>query len=115
MKHEDLVRDLVKSGIDIKAQLTAHDCHVIHMAMGIAGEAGEILDYIKKVTMYRKPLDHNHLIEEIGDTFFYIEGLMQSMGITREEVLEANIAKLTKRYNGTTYSDSAAIARVDKA
>lgn len=115
MKHEDLVRDLVKSGIDIKAQLTAHDCHVIHMAMGIAGEAGEILDYIKKVVMYRKELDYDHLVEELGDLEFYLEGLRQSCGMTREEVLEANIAKLTKRYNGTTYSDNAAIARVDKA
>lgn len=115
MKHEDLVRNLVKDGEAIKNELTAHDCHVIHMAMGIAGEAGEVLDYIKKVVMYRKEANIDHIKEEIGDLFFYIEGLCQSYGLTREEVLKANVAKLTKRYGGTTYSDQAAIARVDKA
>ena len=36
-------------------------------------------------------------------------------GITLEEVLEANIAKLSVRYAGRTYSDEAAQNRADKA
>jgi NTP pyrophosphatase (non-canonical NTP hydrolase) len=83
------------------------------MAMGVSGEAGELLDAIKKSAIYRKPLDIANVIEELGDLEFYMEGIRQSLGITRRECLDANIAKLICRY-GDHYSDEAANARADK-
>jgi len=113
-QHSTLVTNLAKSGDLIQQELSPRDCAIIHMAMGISGEAGEVLDAIKKYVIYRKPVDMEHLIEELGDIEFYMEGLRQELAISREEVLEGNIAKLNKRYSGGSYSDDAAKERADK-
>lgn len=84
------------------------------MAIGVSGEAGELLDAIKKVVIYNKPIDRENVVEELGDIEFYLEGLRQSLGITREETIAANINKLGKRYEGLKYSDQAAQDRADK-
>jgi NTP pyrophosphatase (non-canonical NTP hydrolase) len=113
INHSDMVAALVKSGSDILATITPSDCHILHMTIGVSGEAGELLDAIKKAVIYRKPIDRDNVIEELGDLEFYMEGLRQGMNITREETLDANIAKLGVRYaNG--YSDKAAHDRADK-
>jgi NTP pyrophosphatase (non-canonical NTP hydrolase) len=87
----------------------------MHMAIGISGEAGELLDAIKKQVIYRKPLDRENVLEELGDLEFYMEGIRQGLGITREQCLAANIAKLGKRYEGMRYTDTAAQERADKS
>ncbi len=112
--HANMVVALAKPGETIRAELTAHDAHLVHMTIGISGEAGELLDAIKKAAVYRKPLDRANVIEELGDIEFYMEGLRQGLGITREETLQANIAKLSKRYGQFEYSDQAAQNRADK-
>lgn len=86
----------------------------VHAAMGVAGEAGEVLDLIKKSWAYKKDLDFEKLIEELGDLEFYLEALRQELCISRKDVLAANMSKLGKRYNKGIYSDAAAIARLDK-
>jgi len=83
--HPELVTALAKPGADIVASLTAEDAHALHMAVGISGEAGELLDAVKKAAIYRKPIDRENVIEEMGDLEFYMEGLRQGLGITREE------------------------------
>ncbi len=112
--HGEMVAALAKSGHTIAVELTAEDAHLMHMAIGISGEAGELLDAIKKRVIYRKNLDRENVIEELGDLEFYLEGLRQGIGVTREECIEANIAKLSKRYEGLRYSDTAAQERADK-
>lgn len=110
-----MVTALVKDGAKIKEEVTGEDCHLLHMVVGISGEAGELLDAIKKQVIYRKPLDRENVLEELGDLEFYMEGVRQAVGFTREECLEANIAKLSKRYADLKYSDQAAQDRADKA
>jgi len=87
---------------------------LLHAAVGIAGEAGEILDCVKKVWAYGKPLDLDHLVEELGDIEFYLEAARQAIGVSREDVLNANQIKLAKRYPDLRYSDSHAQLRLDK-
>jgi NTP pyrophosphatase (non-canonical NTP hydrolase) len=111
--HSSMVTALIKSGRTIAEEMTAEDAHLIHMAVGVSGEAGELLDAVKKSVIYRKPLDVENVIEELGDLEFYMEGLRQGLGLTREQCLEANIKKLSKRY-GEKYTDAAAHARADK-
>lgn len=84
------------------------------MAVGIIGEAGELIDAVKRQAIYCKPIDLANVIEELGDIEFYLEGLRSSLGITREQTLESNITKLSKRYADFTYSDKAAQERADK-
>ena len=119
LEHSAMVRALAKSGETIRKELTASDAHIVHMAMGISGEAGELLDAIKKNVVYRKILDRNNVIEELGDLEFYMEGLRQGLGITRDETLDQNLYKLSTgpkaRYKGGRYSDEAAKERADKA
>jgi NTP pyrophosphatase (non-canonical NTP hydrolase) len=115
IKHPDLVKALVKPGHIIAREINGDNAHLLHMVVGVSGEAGELLDAIKKVTIYNKPLDLENVIEELGDIEFYLEGLRSSLGITRDQTLEANIAKLSVRYDKLLYSDDAAQARADKA
>ena len=111
--HADMVRVLKKPGSVIADEMSGHDADLIHMAMGISGEAGELLDAIKKATIYRKPLDLDNVIEELCDLEFYMEGLRQTLDITRGRTLLANIDKLSVRY-AAGYSDRAAQVRADK-
>lgn len=112
--HSEMVAALAKPGEDIVATITAEDAHNLHMAVGIAGEAGELLDAVKKAVIYRKDIDMENVVEELGDLEFYMEGLRSRLGITREQCLEANIAKLGKRYHKLQYSDQQAQERADK-
>lgn len=112
--HPELVEALCKPGRAIAEGMIPVEAHLIHMVIGISGEAGELLDAIKKATIYKKTLDYDNVVEELGDLEFYLEGLRAALGITRAQTIEANITKLQKRY-GEKYSDKAAIARADKA
>lgn len=88
---------------------------LIHAVFGVAGEAGELCDPVKKSMFYGKPLDVENIKEEAGDLLWYIAGpLCRALGCTLEELAAANVAKLRKRYP-EKYSDAAAVARADKA
>lgn len=114
-KHAAMVSALGKPGDVLLASLDPSKAHLIHMVMGICGEAGELLDAVKKHAVYNKPLDIANVVEELGDLEFYIEGLRQELGLGRSETLQANIDKLALRYPGFQYTDAAAQARADKA
>ena len=86
---------------------------ILHAAVGIAGEAGEVLDAVKKTWVYGKELDRENLIEELGDILFYVQALALQLNIELPDVMEQNIKKLEKRYPDG-YTDQAAIERVDK-
>lgn len=112
---QQMAQDLSKSGAEIAAKLTESEADLWHMATGVAGEAGELLDAIKKHVVYKRELDRENVVEELGDLRFYMAGLMNRLGITEEEILSHNNAKLSKRYAAGSYSNEAAIERADKA
>lgn len=114
MQHSEMVTGLAKDGQEILDQITPAQVHEWHMATGVSGEAGELLDAVKKNVVYQRPIDRENVIEELGDLEFYMEGLRQSLCITREETLEHNYAKLGKRYKGHKYTDQQAQDRADK-
>lgn len=114
-----MVSNLAKPGADILATLTPEKCHLWHMNTGQSGESGELSDAIKRYVIYNKAIDLDNVIEELGDIEFYLEGIRQGLGITRERTLQANMTKLLKgknaRYATGAYSDVAAQQRADKA
>lgn len=118
LEHATMVHNLAKPGGAIVAQLTSDGAHLWHMVTGVSGEAGELLDAVKKHVAYGKPLDRVNVVEELGDIEFYMQGLREGLGITREETLVANVRKLLKgpkaRYSEGSYSDAQAQARQDK-
>lgn len=114
LEYSELVRRLTKPGGDVVAALTPERANFWHMATGVSTEAGELLDAAKKHVIYNRPLDRENAVEELGDIEFYMEGVRQFLGVSREEVLAANAEKLARRYS-RGYSDAAAQARADKA
>jgi NTP pyrophosphatase (non-canonical NTP hydrolase) len=110
-----MVNALCKSGSVIKEEMTSEEAHLVHMAIGISGETGELLDIVKKSVVYRKDLDIQHVIEELGDIEFYLEGFRQGVGLDREEILQNNMNKLGVRYSGFKYSNENAKDRKDKS
>lgn len=110
----EMVASLSKPGEQIKNELTPKQAHLLHMAVGISGEAGELLDAVKKHAIYQKSLDITNVVEELGDLEFFMEGLRATLGISREEVLAKNVNKLSVRYLSGTYSNQQAQQRADK-
>ena len=96
-------------------QFTPEQSDMIHAILGICGESGELLDAVKKHVIYGKPLDRENLIEELGDIEFYMQHLRAISGVTRDETLAANMAKLAKRYPDYEYTDAKAKERADKS
>lgn len=113
-EYSAMVAKLSKPGDQIKEELTGRQAHMLHMAVGISGEAGEILDAIKKHTIYQKSLDVANVVEELGDLEFFMEGLRATIGVSRDEVLAKNMNKLSVRYHKGLYSNEQAQARADK-
>lgn len=74
------------------------DQDIIHAAIGIATEAGEFLDPIKKSMFYGKPVDLVNMDEEVGDILWYIAIYLNARGLTFERIFAQNNAKLKKRY-----------------
>lgn len=66
--------------------------------LGVAGEAGEVADIIKKHVGHNHPLDEDKLKNELGDVLWYVADLARTLGITLSSVAEMNVAKLKKRY-----------------
>lgn len=96
-----------------QTEIEGTQAHLLHMAVGIAGEAAELLDAVVKYVEGER-LDVDNCIEELGDIEFYMEGFRDAICFTRENILDANIEKLSVRYNGLNYSDQAAQDRADK-
>ena len=71
------------------------------LAMGIAGEAGEVIEKWKKIVVYKDAKitrsDLEELKKELGDVVWYIAVLADSLGLTFEEVMQHNIRKLADR------------------
>lgn len=67
-------------------------------AYGLNGEAGEVIDILKKHEFQGHTLDTDNLIKELGDVAWYLALACTALGIPLSDVLERNIDKLRKRY-----------------
>ena len=77
------------------------DNNFIYPTLGLAGEAGEVAEKIKKVIR-----DGNGIVteekkveitKELGDVLWYVANLAKELGISMDEVAEKNIEKLQSR------------------
>ena len=93
---------------------TPEQCELLHAAIGIAGEAGELLDAVRKHVFDGHDLDVGNCIEEMGDLGFFFQAMLHALGVDRAYIEAMNQSKLSKRYKDG-YSDQAAIERADKA
>lgn len=99
----------------VRPKLGSKQADLLHMAVGIAGEAGELLQAVLSHIFNNEPIDTENLIEELGDLEFFLEGLRQNQNIPRDVTISSNISKLSVRYSSGTYSDVQAQDRADKS
>jgi NTP pyrophosphatase (non-canonical NTP hydrolase) len=67
-------------------------------ALGLAGEAGEVSDMLKKHLFHAWPLDREALVKELGDCMWYIAAFATVLDVSLDEIAERNIEKLRRRY-----------------
>ncbi len=71
---------------------------LINSVMGLCGESGEAIDIVKKWLAQGHELDKEHLAKELGDIAWYLAEAATALDIPLEDILQANIDKLRKRY-----------------
>lgn len=71
---------------------------LLNDALGLAGEAGEFADHIKKVVYHGHELDEDYLVKELGDKLWYIADAARNLLYALSTVAGKNINKLKDRY-----------------
>lgn len=77
------------------------DHPIVYPTLGLANEAGEVAGKIKKIFRdkggFISDADREALKQELGDVLWYLTQICTELGLTLEEVAEANITKLASR------------------
>jgi len=77
------------------------DPDLIHAIFGLVTESGELMDIVKRAFFYGKgkeAVDLVHVKEEIQDILWYVALACNNLGVSFEEMMDKNIAKLRARY-----------------
>ena len=83
---------------------------LINSVMGLCGESGEAIDIVKKWMAHGHELDRTHLAKELGDIAWYLAEAATALDMDLEDIFQANIEKLRKRYP-EGFSSSSSIHR----
>jgi NTP pyrophosphatase (non-canonical NTP hydrolase) len=71
---------------------------LFHCGIGLATEAGEFLDALKKHIFYGKEIDRVNLSEELGDIQWYSAIGADTLNDTLDNIQDVNIKKLKSRF-----------------
>ena len=84
--------------------------NIIYPTLGLAGEAGETANKVKKIIRDSGGKINNEtrelLKEEIGDVLWYVSQLAVELGVSLEEIASANLTKLASRQKRNNISGS---------
>ena len=73
----------------------------IYPALGLAGEAGEVVEKVKKIMRNDNGAvsdeKRGEVKKELGDVLWYVSQLATEFGITMEDVASTNVEKLRSR------------------
>lgn len=85
LTYHGFVNYKAKPGQDILSSLTPEKCHLLHMAIGVVGEVGELFE-----AEFGK-----HILEECGDIEFFLQGMtLNGSGIGSYEYHESPRVKI---------------------
>ena len=77
------------------------DHSIVYPTLGLANETGEVAGKIKKIFRDRNgqitDADREALKSELGDVLWYLTQICTELGLSLEEVAQANITKLFSR------------------
>lgn len=71
---------------------------LLHASMGLVTESAETLDLLKKRYAYNRSFNVNKYKDELADVFHYLTMANNMLGITIEDLMDINHAKLSVRY-----------------
>ena len=81
----------------LKTAIYPEEYKVIYPALGLAGEAGEVADKVKKIIRDGNTDSNLAIAVELGDVMWYIATLANDLGYTMQHIANMNIEKLKKR------------------
>lgn len=77
------------------------DHAIVYPTLGLTNEAGEVAGKVKKIFRDKDGViseeDREALKGELGDVLWYLTQICTDLGLSLEEVAEANLAKLFSR------------------
>lgn len=76
----------------------ARELQLDNWALGLAGEAGEVADIIKKHVHHTHPLDVDKVNDELGDVLWYVSVMATECGLSLDDIAHNNCVKLAERY-----------------
>lgn len=79
--------------------------------IGIATEAGELLDNMKKSMFQERNFDRVNALEECGDILFYMTELLEALDSDIFECMKINTYKLESRYGGKRFDKDKSLNR----
>lgn len=81
----------------------------------VAIACGNVLDIVKKHVVYDQELNEGKLTAAVAELDHAMAAIRARFHWSRDDVLDHNIEKLSRRYKGLKYTDDAAKQRADKA
>ncbi len=67
-------------------------------ALGLAGEAGEFANLVKKLTAHGHDISPETLADELGDVLWYVAEAATACNLHMEDIAQGNVHKLQERY-----------------
>jgi NTP pyrophosphatase (non-canonical NTP hydrolase) len=84
-----------------KTRKVKYEPGYIYTALGLAGEAGEVAEKVKKIirdnAVVLSEERREDLKKELGDVLWYIAQLSQDLGFDLEDIAKSNLNKLKSR------------------
>ena len=97
--HFDLYQDAAES----TAIYPDKGDNLYYPALGLAGEAGEVCEKIKKIMRDQKGFitqeNEDELVKELGDVLWYVANIASEINRNLSEIAEVNLQKLEDRKN----------------
>jgi len=107
--YKEVYKDMMSLGqyqsAAAKTAMYKHNHKILYPALGLAGEAGEVANKVKKM-LRDDNLDRNAIASEIGDVLWYAAMLSKDLNIELHDVAMKNLEKLyDRKERGTIQGD----------
>lgn len=89
---------LLANADDIDRPLGEDKVRLLHAALGLISEAGEIVEEVINSHIEHRPVNVDNMKEEFGDVSWYLALGLRVVNTSFYQVMKSNIAKLTARY-----------------